>query len=509
MENRYNLIDEPWIPVADVGKVSLSDIFSARYRALGGNPVEKIAVLNLLLAIAQAAYTPRDNEDWESLGEQGLSEKCLEYLERWRERFFLYGDKPFLQMPAIATARTQPYGGVIPFISSGNTTVLNQSNVEKTLEDAEKALVLITLMNFSLGGKKPDNYIVLSDSYHGKTNDKEKPATAKPGPSVGSKGLLHSFIIGSSISQTVWLNTFTEVELKEVLHQFPSGLGTPPWQVMPRSENCPIAQSLSESLCGRLVGLSRFCLLKDNSLHLSEGIPSRSYEEGVVDPSVAMNTEGKEIRVVWANPDKRPWRELSTLLSFFQHGGGGEYRCLRLACHVERTARILPQFSILSGGLQVSRHATGEQYVTGTNDYVESLVRLDSSQLGAIWFAQLRLEMHLMEKIEKMLYSSVLRYVYVSKNGSKNKKIPKIAKKIAGGATSEFWQLCERNFQSLVGSCDANEEARLARYACRKKFADYARSVYNQHCPKETARQMQSWAKNMPKFGWYLKQEAS
>lgn len=499
MENRYNLIDEPWIPVADVGKVSLSDIFSPRYRALSGNPVEKIAVLKLLLAIAQAAYTPKDNKDWESLGEQGLSEKCLEYLEQWRERFFLYGDKPFLQMPAISAAKTQAYGGVIPFVSTGNTTVLNQSNIEKTLDDGEKALVLISLMNFSLGGKKPDNSIVLSDSYHGKTNPKGKPATAKPGPSVERYGLLHSFIIGSSISQTVWLNTFTEVELKEASHQFTSGLGTPPWQVMPSSENCSVAQSLSESLCGRLVGLSRFCLLKDNSLHLSEGIPSRSYKEGVVDPSVAMNTAGKELKVVWADPDKRPWRELSTLLSFFQHGGGGEYRCLGLACHVERTARILPQFSILSGGLRVSGNA-GEQYVTGTNDYVESLVRLDSSQLGAIWFAQLKLEMDFMEKIAKMLYSSVSRYV--SENGSNNKEI-------AGGATSEFWQLCERDFQSLVGSCDANEDASLARYACRKKFADYAKSVYNQHCPNETARQMQSWAKNMPKFGWYLKQEAS
>lgn len=56
MENRFNLIDEPWIAVVDVGLVSLTDIFSQpELRALNGNPVQKIALTKLLLAIAQSA----------------------------------------------------------------------------------------------------------------------------------------------------------------------------------------------------------------------------------------------------------------------------------------------------------------------------------------------------------------------------------------------------------------------------------------------------------------------
>ncbi|MCL5254743.1 MAG: type I-E CRISPR-associated protein Cse1/CasA, partial [Gammaproteobacteria bacterium] len=52
MENRFNLVDEPWIPVADYGRVSLRQIFTnSDYRALGGNPVQKIALLKLLLAV--------------------------------------------------------------------------------------------------------------------------------------------------------------------------------------------------------------------------------------------------------------------------------------------------------------------------------------------------------------------------------------------------------------------------------------------------------------------------
>jgi CRISPR system Cascade subunit CasA len=79
--NRFNLVDEPWIPIANVGRVSLKQIFSnPNYRALGGNPIQKIAVMKLLLAIAQAAYTPVDNFDWEELSIDELAQNCLAYL---------------------------------------------------------------------------------------------------------------------------------------------------------------------------------------------------------------------------------------------------------------------------------------------------------------------------------------------------------------------------------------------------------------------------------------------
>lgn len=82
MENRYNLIDEPWIPVADHGRVSLRQVFNQpEYRSLGGNPVQKIALLKLLLAIAQAAATPKDDGEWNALGSDGLAQRCSEYLD--------------------------------------------------------------------------------------------------------------------------------------------------------------------------------------------------------------------------------------------------------------------------------------------------------------------------------------------------------------------------------------------------------------------------------------------
>ncbi len=102
MENHFNLIDEPWIPIAEVGLVSLKQIITMpSYRDIGGNPIQKIALIKLLLAIAQAASTPKDDEAWAALSLETLAARCLTYLAQWHECFYLYGERPFLQMPAI------------------------------------------------------------------------------------------------------------------------------------------------------------------------------------------------------------------------------------------------------------------------------------------------------------------------------------------------------------------------------------------------------------------------
>lgn len=209
-KNRFNLVDEPWIPVVDAGKVSLRQIFTnPHYRALSGNPVQKIALMKLLLAIAQAAYTPKDEPQWRELGAHGLAAHCLTYLEQWYDHFWLYGEKPFLQMPKIAKATLQNYGVVQIEVSTGNTTILTQTQKESILDHSERALLLIILMGFALGGKKTDNSIILTTGYLGKTTDKGKPSSGKPGPAIAHMGLLHSFLLGQNIVGSLWLNLFT------------------------------------------------------------------------------------------------------------------------------------------------------------------------------------------------------------------------------------------------------------------------------------------------------------
>ena len=507
MENRFNLIDEPWIPVADVGRVSLKDIFSnPSLRALGGNPVQKIALTKLLLAIAQAAATPQDNDEWKAMGWQGMADKCLSYLSKWHDRFYLYGDQPFLQMPAISSAEVKSLGVLSPEISTGNTTVLTQSQKEPNVSDADKAITIIVQMGFGLSGKKTDNSIVLTAGYRGKQNDKGKAASGKAGVSVGHMGLLHSFWLGDSVVHSVWLNLFTHDDISESV-MFPT-LGVAPWENMPIGEDDEIARALKESLIGRLMPLGKFCLLAENGIHYTDGIAHAGYLEGKADPTASVDFSQKKPKALWVNPSKRPWRELTSLLQFIEQGKAGGFETPQLKQTLKRVSRSAEQFAIWSGGLRVSSNA-GEQYASGTDDYVQSEVWLHSSLLGGIFLEQLKLEMAQLEAIQKQLWAAVIRYFRqlsdIDKSGS-GKAQPFVANQ-AEKATSSFWQLCERQSQALIDACDSTEEAKLQRLQLRKTFISYAAQIFDQLCPNNSARQMDAWAQARPNFSKYLKDE--
>lgn len=501
MENRFNLIDEPWIPVTDHGLVSLRQIFSEpSYRALSGNSVQKVAVMKLLLAIAQSACTPLDEHEWSALSPDQLSARCLEHLISWHGRFFLFGESPFLQVPAIASAELKSYGTVMPEVATGNTTILNHSQIEHPLSDAEKALLLVCLMSFALGGKKTDNSIVLSPGYAGKANDKGKPSTGKPGPAVAHIGLLHTLLQGQTIWQSLKLNLLTLDQIRSS-QQFPNGIGIPPWVKMPSGEACEVALALRASLMGRLVPLCRFCLLAEHGLHYSEGIAHANYKEGVCDPTAAVNFAGKEPKALWANPEKRPWRELTSLLSFFSRESGSGYSCLQLNPGTARARTFVDSFAIWSGGLKVSSNA-GEQYTTGTDDFVESQVWLHSESLGELWFAQLQSELTELDAMAKDLYGRVLAYC---KTLSMERNV---CPAIAAQATHMFWQLCERDFQALVDSCDGGGSPSETRDLVRRNFANNATSCFDTYCPNTSARQLDAWAKSRPNHFKYLHKDA-
>lgn len=487
--NRFNLVDEPWIPVAGAGLVSLHQVFTIPgLRALGGNPVQKIAVTKLLLAVAQAAVTPEDEFEWEALGPDGLSSRIVAYLDAKKDCFWLYGLHPFLQMPAVAVAELQSFGAVVPSISTGNTTVLTESQIEYPFSDAERALLVVQLMGFGLGGKKCDNSVVLSAGYAGKSNDNGKPSTGRPGASVGFLGYLHNFMTGESLWATIWINLVTQEQLRR-LPIFPQGLGPIPWETSPIGESCPVAQALQHSLIGRLIPFSRFLLLEEDGLRYSEGISHPGHKDGLVDPTVAVDFSGKDPRVLWVDPEKRPWRHLTSLLSFIHAGTKGQFDCLALRVAYPRARMHWREVGLWSGGLKVSNNA-GEQYVSGTDDYVESEVRLSTSFLGETWFQQLQLEMGALEDLAKTLYGSCMRYQKALKGGDQQ----------AGQATGHFWQLVGSQFQTLVNACNNAEEAK----ALRRTLSWFAQQAYDTQCPHDTARQLDAWAAHRPNLGKYL-----
>ena len=495
MDNRFNLVEENWIPVAGEGLVSLRRIFSdSGLKSLGGNPVQKIAVTKLLLAIAQSAYTPEDDEDWARIGVQGVAEKSLAYLEAKKDCFWLYGERPFLQIPAVEKAGKVSFGALQPFVTTGNTTVLTQINVETDYSDAEKALLVVQIMGFGLGGKKTDNSIVLSPGYQGKTNEKGRPSTGRPGPSLGFWGYLHTFLLGSCIKESIWLNLLTKHDLVRSRF-YPGGAGIPPWDNCPLGEADNIAESMKKSLMGRLVPMSRSVLLAADGMHYSEGLLHPTYKEGGIDPSVAINF--KDSKVLWVDPNKRPWRNLTSLLAFLENQTESDFICLHLKFGIERIKNLAIKLGIWSGGLRASGNTAGEQKVSGDDDFVESEVYLNTSVLSSNWFSNIKSEMSLLDNLSKSLYGAILGYYKEQKAEGE---------KFANQGFNLFWQLSEQHFQSLLDVCEDSDFTKSK--SMRPQFGQILRSVYDGFCPQDTARQLEAWTKNRPNLGWYLRGES-
>lgn len=479
---RYNLIDESWIPVTDRGNASLGEIFVSHVcRALGGTPRQKIAVLKLLLAIAQAAVTPPDTAAWAALGPDGLGKACLDYLERWRDAFWLYGERPFLQMP-VERAKKRPYSAIMPEVATGNTTVLTQFQLEPPVPDCLRALLLVCEMSLCLGGKKTDSACILTPGHVKKT--------ARPGPGICHMGLLHSFLTGRSVLETVWLNLLT-ADAVAGMKTLPQGVGTPPWEAMPAGEDCPVARALKGSLMGRLVPLARFCLLREDGLHYTEGIVHPDYSEGVLDPSAAGDFSGSKPKMLWTDPEKRPWRSLTALLAFLQaRKRQAGFDCLCLRAGLSRLPESgVTRFGIWSGGLKVSGNA-GEQYVSGLDDNVESEADLDRDVIeNEDWFPRLQQEMMTLEGMAKALYGAIMSYCreqHVEENS------------FARMGTGLFWELAEPLFQQLLDACAAQEHLP----ELRRTYERLAFRAFDAMCPHVTARQIAAWGAARPhRFG--------
>lgn len=488
--SRFNLIEEPWIPLAGHGLTALRNIFDpACIGELGVNPQEKIALLKFFQAIAQAACTPKDDEDWKQLGAGRLSAACLEYLRKHRDDFWLYSDgQPFLQMPRIKQAKALPLGAFLPYITTGNTTVLWDFQREHSLTDAQKALLLVTLSGGGLGGKNIDDSLVLTPGVH-------KTKTGQPGPWVGSRGYLHHFLMGSNLLQTIWLNILTRADI-EKLSVFTAGLGQAPWEKMPEGEACPVARSLRDSLMGRLVPLGKFCLLDGDVMHYTDGITYPSHKEGGYDISMALSNDGKNIKALWADPEKEPWRDLPALLAFLGADGQDGMICRGLQICLQRikiSAKSgITDFGIWAGGIKVIRDSFGGQKASGTDDFVDSYVRLSMDLFnGNAWYPAFKREMDALNKVGGEVHNTVRDY-------GKEMKADDVS--MAGKAVRLFWELCKREAQHIVDNCADN----TTMPDLRRKLANFALQAYNDVCPRDTARQLEAWAAHRPNLGFYL-----
>ena len=512
-QSRFNLVDEPWIPVVGKGLSSLREIFSEPdIRTFGGNPIQKIALTKLLLAIGQAACTPKDTDDLNKLDVEIFRNTCIAYLEQWYDRFWLYGKRPFLQMPVIANwieerkvaelntvdvreaeekALPKLLGpGFYPSLPSKNDSIFTQHQAAKNLSDAEKALFIVIVMNFAFGGTQIEKKIFSP------VKGKGKPA--KPGPSLGPDGYLHTFLQGPTICDTLLLNLLSHENITANPY-WKTGLGTAPWEEMPINKECSTALKLKDSYMATLVSISRFMLLREEGVYYVDGITYCNHKEGWREPSMSISDKKKYPDVIRANPARRPWRELTSILAVLGGSSDVKYVCQFIEYGIGRVSKRYQEIGIWSGGLSISNEY-GEQFVKGADDFVESELILLSSMINRVWFDHLCNEMKALENIAKQIRKSALQYYDSFEPKSDKKPAKRLAKQITSHVEELFWQMCERRFQDLVNACEETNNLP----AIRKSIASIALKAFDTYCPKETVRQIDAWAKSRPNLSKYL-----
>lgn len=166
METAFNLLDEPWLPVrflsGEVRELGLIEVFkqASIIAAIAETaPPSLVAEYRLLLAITHRALThslgswrDSDRVRWY---QDGLPiDALLTYLEKWRERFWLFHPEyPFMQVAALgtieATRDKQKSRNQISLASaSGNTPVVFDHSNDELAKSAQPKIVLRDLLGF-------------------------------------------------------------------------------------------------------------------------------------------------------------------------------------------------------------------------------------------------------------------------------------------------------------------------------------------------------------------------
>jgi CRISPR system Cascade subunit CasA len=486
----FNLTDEAWIPVLfHDGKnrmVSLREVFSGdeSIADLALNPYERIAVMRLLICIAMAALDDekhlKDEETWLKCLPD-LSGLALEYLDKWHDRFNLYGEHAFLQ-PDDLTADEEakrPRDKLFLHLSSGNNDTLYDHHAledNREISDAHLAVGLLTYLNFSAGGQ------------HSKCfwSGKETSVSVSAAP-CREKSMLHTMILGEHLLQTIWLNLITKA-MSDTLPQ--KERGRPFWEFENLSRSQVEGKELEKTLLGRLVPLSRVIKLTrgERQCLLGEGLKYNSLpHEREVMGTMILKKDAKGIETesyVSASATKQPWRDLQAILN-------KSNRCGTLILQHLDSIQDLENFMIWCGGLvadQAKDEATVEWNAKLSTGLLDDHVLL-SYQKG-IEFA---------DQVARRLNQAAEIYAGECKGFDPKKKNFKERQSLtsAYAIPAERWYWNELSIRQpmLVDLAEKNDNSEMNNW--RDLVRTMAKEAYEYACPKMTGRQIMAYVKGL------------
>jgi len=312
MNKGFNLLDEQWIPVrmvdGQVRNVGLLKLFeqAKEINALAEtSPPSLIALYRVLLAIthraltsAQGTWRDRDRANWYG---EGLPQQALrDYLEHWRDRFWLFHpEQPFMQVAVLLTAKEtqdkKPWTQISLASACGNAPVVfdHAYDAAPTLITPSEAIrTLLGFLQFTPGG--------LVKVIRGSDN---------AGPLVDTAAVLP---LGGTLNETLCLT----------LHPAASSAITdlPSWEKPGASlKDLRAAPSLATGNNDRYTRLSRAVLLEpeeDCRIHwtrFAAGIALKN-DENAPDPMASYRVGSNGLKRLRFGEGRAFWRDLPTLL---------------------------------------------------------------------------------------------------------------------------------------------------------------------------------------------------
>ncbi len=491
-----NLTTDPWIPIVwhdgTVSTVSLRDGFSRGHQIqdLAVRPHERIAVMRLVICIAQAALDgPADHDEWNGCLSR-IAPAALDYLTRCSRAFELLGNgQRFCQLAGLskegdgATTEERNEASKLDLtLATGNNATLfdNAGGSARVFSAAELALMLVAFQCFSPGGRISIAQWDGEDTL-GKGSSEHAPCLA------GS--MLHTLLRGGSLLETIHSNLMNKDQAE---HFFGSGCwGRASWEMMPQNlSDTEAIRNATRTYLGRLVPLSRAIRLDDEgrSLILANGLQYPSFDDGWREPSstiVVRNSNGQPTRVALPTSiEKAAWRELHALVvkSIGQNPGG--------PAALQNLSQDQEAFDLWVGGL-----VTKQAKLLDTN---ESVLHVPGAMLSSIGQVIYEAGVQVANRAELRLRRAVSVYHNVLGDNLDRPEAKSRRQQIQSNATTRFWTNAELAVPHLLAVVSAPESLGLnndwhkTAWGCAVWTA--TRAAYAGACPHQTPRQMQAYA---------------
>lgn len=311
-----NLITDSWIPVISPAGVTrlvgLDELFAKadEIRDLAVKPHERIALMRLLICIAQAALDgPADHYAWEEC-RADIAARAREYLRKWKAAFELFGDGPrFLQVPNLKSGKKDAEDTAATKLDlalstgHGATVFDNAAGSQRPQNAPRLGLTLLTFQCVSPCG------IIGTVSWAGQIIPKD---TGKHAPAAAAS-MLHCFLHGQTLLETIHLNLLDREQ--ELDLNGADSWGKPSWELPVESPSAKTeVRNATMTYLGRLVPLARAIRLGDDGrqIILGNGLDYPGYPE-FREPAATLVQRKDAPGILSASLERSLWRQLPAI----------------------------------------------------------------------------------------------------------------------------------------------------------------------------------------------------